>query len=98
MSFLPGFLSLPGGSEWLVIFVIILIIFGPRNLPKIGQAIGRGIREFKDASDGIQRTIEEEVAAVERHEKTERESQDSGASADTTSESSESHSEPVRSD
>ena len=38
----------PGTPELIVILVIVLILFGPKNLPKIGGAIGRGIREFKD--------------------------------------------------
>jgi len=61
-----GFISMPGGPEWLVIFLVILIFFGPKSLPRIGKAIGQGIREFKDASDGITRAIEEEVSSAER--------------------------------
>jgi sec-independent protein translocase protein TatA len=68
MSHAAGFFSMPGGSEWIIIFVVILIIFGPKSLPKIGHAIGRGIREFKDASDGITKAIEEEASAQDREE------------------------------
>ena len=46
--------------EWVFIFLIILVIFGPKSLPKVGQALGKGIREFKDAVSGISRQIEEE--------------------------------------
>ncbi len=42
-----------GWQELTIIFVIVLIIFGPKSLPKIGQALGRGIREFKDAAQGL---------------------------------------------
>jgi sec-independent protein translocase protein TatA len=42
-----------GFQELIVILVIILIIFGPKNLPKIGQALGKSLREFKDATRGI---------------------------------------------
>ncbi len=38
-----------GFTELVVILVIILILFGPGKLPEIGKALGRGIREFKDA-------------------------------------------------
>ena len=38
-----------GFTELVVILVIILILFGPCKLPEIGKALGRGIREFKDA-------------------------------------------------
>jgi TatA/E family protein of Tat protein translocase len=42
-----------GWPEMIILFVIVLIIFGPKSLPKIGQALGRGIREFKDAARGL---------------------------------------------
>lgn len=42
-----------GWFEMVIIFVVVLIIFGPKSLPKIGQALGRGIREFKDAARGL---------------------------------------------
>lgn len=42
-----------GFTELIVILVIILILFGPGKLPEIGKALGRGIREFKDAQNGI---------------------------------------------
>jgi sec-independent protein translocase protein TatA len=42
-----------GLMEWAVIFIIVLVIFGPKSLPKIGQSLGRGIREFKDAAKGF---------------------------------------------
>jgi sec-independent protein translocase protein TatA len=58
----------PGGWEMILVFVVILMIFGPKSLPKIGHAIGRTIREFKNASDGITRAIEDEVATAEREE------------------------------
>jgi sec-independent protein translocase protein TatA len=66
MGTITGFVNLPGGSEWLLIFLVILIIFGPKSLPKIGHAIGRGMKEFRDASDGLTRAIEEEVEAEDR--------------------------------
>ncbi|GAB4323787.1 MAG: hypothetical protein Kow0059_19180 [Candidatus Sumerlaeia bacterium] len=46
-------ISMPGGWELIVILVIVLILFGPKNLPKIGGAIGRSIREFKDGLSSI---------------------------------------------
>ena len=42
-----------GFWELFVVLGIVLIVFGPRNLPKIGQALGRSIREFRDATKGI---------------------------------------------
>lgn len=40
------------GPEIIVLLVIALIIFGPGKLPEIGSAVGKGIREFKDATTG----------------------------------------------
>ncbi len=42
-----------GWLEMTILFVIVLIIFGPKSLPKIGQALGSGIRQFKDAAKGL---------------------------------------------
>ena len=39
-----------GGWEWLIILVIVIIIFGVGKLPQVGGAIGRSIREFREAS------------------------------------------------
>jgi len=50
-----------GIQEIIVIFVIALIIFGPRKLPDIGKSLGKGLQEFKKASNDLKRTWEEEV-------------------------------------
>ena len=50
-----------GTTELLVIAVVALILFGPRKLPEIGRTVGRGIAEFKRASDDFKRTWEYEV-------------------------------------
>jgi TatA/E family protein of Tat protein translocase len=52
-----------GGPELLVIFVIALIVFGPRKLPEIGKSLGKMIAEFRKASNDLKRTIEDEVEA-----------------------------------
>ena len=50
-----------GFPELLVIFVIALIVFGPRRLPEIGKALGQGINEFKRASKDLQDRLEQEI-------------------------------------
>jgi sec-independent protein translocase protein TatA len=47
-----------GLQELVVIFVIALLVFGPKNLPQLGRALGRAMREFKRASDEFRSTIE----------------------------------------
>lgn len=49
-----------GWQELTIIFVIVLVIFGPKSLPKIGQALGRGIREFKDAAQGLTADLQDD--------------------------------------
>jgi sec-independent protein translocase protein TatA len=44
--------------ELIVIFVIALIVFGPRKLPELGRSLGRGIAEFKKATTDLQNTFE----------------------------------------
>ena len=46
------------GPDLLVIMVIALIIFGPKKLPEIGQAIGKAMREFKKASEETKKSFD----------------------------------------
>ena len=55
-----------GFPELLVIFVIALIVFGPRKLPEIGKALGKSLAEFKRASNELKSTLEEEIRTEER--------------------------------
>jgi TatA/E family protein of Tat protein translocase len=50
-----------GWQEILIIFVLALIIFGPRKLPELGKSLGKGLAEFKRASNELRQTWEEEV-------------------------------------
>ena len=54
-----------GLPELIVIFVIALVVFGPKKLPELGKALGKGIAEFKRATDEMKETIETEVRKVE---------------------------------
>jgi sec-independent protein translocase protein TatA len=46
-----------GGSEVIVILIIVLIIFGPSKLPQMGQALGKAIREFKKAGQELRSEV-----------------------------------------
>ncbi len=48
-----------------MIFAVALLLFGPRKLPEIGRTIGKALGEFRRASNDLQRSLEEEVAADE---------------------------------
>lgn len=50
--------SMPGGSEWILILLAILLFFGGRKIPELMRGIGRGVREFKDAKDNVKNELE----------------------------------------
>ena len=55
-----------GGWELLVILFVVLIIFGPKQLPEMGRSIGKAIREFKNAGKEIQNDLVESIDEDER--------------------------------
>ncbi|MFL6199215.1 MAG: twin-arginine translocase TatA/TatE family subunit [Thermoanaerobaculia bacterium] len=54
-----------GFPELIFILVLALLIFGPKRLPEIGRTIGRGMAEFRKASNELKRTINTELALDE---------------------------------
>ncbi len=54
-----------GMPELIIIFIIALIVFGPRKLPELGKSLGRSIAEFKRASNELRHTLEEEIRLEE---------------------------------
>src|SRR5437763_13257630 len=57
-----GSLGIP---ELIVIFVVALLVFGPKRLPEIGRTLGKALGEFKKATDDFKNTIEREVHVEE---------------------------------
>src|SRR6187399_2420692 len=57
-----------GMPELIVIFVIALLVFGPRKLPELGRSLGKSLGEFKRASNELRNTLEEEVRVEEQRE------------------------------
>jgi sec-independent protein translocase protein TatA len=51
--------SMPGGGEWILILIAILLLFGGRKIPELMRGIGRGMREFNDAKTSVKNEIEE---------------------------------------
>jgi sec-independent protein translocase protein TatA len=52
---------MPGGSEWIIIVIAVLILFGGRKIPEFMRGIGRGIREFNDAKSNVKKEIEDGI-------------------------------------
>ena len=50
-----------GFQEMLIILVVVLIFFGPKRLPDLAKSLGKGIAEFKKASDEVRKGIEDAV-------------------------------------
>lgn len=59
-SLLNTFLiSMPGGSEWILIILVVLLLFGGKKIPELMRGVGRGMREFNDAKNNVKSEIEE---------------------------------------
>lgn len=54
------FLNL-GGGELFLIMLVVLLFFGSNKIPELARGLGKGIREFKNATSGVQREIEESM-------------------------------------
>lgn len=54
----PLLISMPGGSEWILIIAVVILIFGGKKIPELMRGIGQGIREFQDAKSNVKKEIE----------------------------------------
>lgn len=51
--------GMPGYSEWIVIVLVILLLFGAKRLPELARGLGKSIREFKKATSEVEDNIRE---------------------------------------
>ena len=58
-----------GGPEILVVLVVVLVIFGPKNLPKLGSALGKTVKNVREGMEGDDE--DDESKSVEKSEDTE---------------------------
>ena len=80
--------GMPGGSEWLVILLVVLLLFGAKRLPELARGLGKSIREFKKATSEVEDNIreamrEEETKKVEAKPQSEVKSEASEEKAET---------------
>jgi sec-independent protein translocase protein TatA len=52
-------IGMPGGWEWIIIVLAVLVLFGGRKIPEFMRGIGKGIREFNDAKNNVKKEIED---------------------------------------
>lgn len=55
----------PKGMEWIIILVIALLIFGPKNLPKLGKSLGKTVKNIREGMSGDDKDEESEETVVE---------------------------------
>ena len=63
-----------GMPELIIILVIALVVIGPQKLPELAKSLGKGLAEFKRASNDFRRNLDEEARAAEEKERIARES------------------------
>ena len=51
-------IGMPGGSEWILILLAVLLLFGGKKIPELMRGLGSGIREFNDAKNNVKGQIE----------------------------------------
>lgn len=52
-------MGMPGGSEWILIFIVVLLLFGGKKIPELMRGLGSGIREFNNAKNDVKEKIRE---------------------------------------
>lgn len=68
-----AFLGAPGPQELIIVFFVILLIFGGKKLPELAKGLGKGIREFKKASTETEEENESQTAETTTEEDTTKE-------------------------
>jgi len=59
-------IGLPGGSEWIFLGLAVLLLFGAKKIPELAKGLGKGIREFKDATKEVKDEIQKEGSEIKR--------------------------------
>lgn len=61
-----------GTPELIIIFIVALVVFGPRKLPELGRSLGKSLGEFKRASNELKNTLDDEIRLEEHREQSAR--------------------------
>ena len=63
-------MSMPGMSEWLIILLVVVLLFGGKKIPELMRGLGKGVREFKNASnetDEVKKEINEVASDLNKN-------------------------------
>lgn len=52
-------LSMPGGSEWIIIALVVLLLFGGKKIPELMKGLGKGVRSFKDGLNDVNQELKD---------------------------------------
>ena len=57
-----------GMTELLVIFIVVMLLFGPKKIPELARGLGRGLQEFKKAAEDVKKelTVEDDVKSIRK--------------------------------
>lgn len=61
-------LSLPGGSEWIIIALVVLLLFGGKKIPELMKGLGKGVRSFKEGLNDASREIKDAADSAKETE------------------------------
>jgi sec-independent protein translocase protein TatA len=64
ITIMPESILFIGGGEMVMAFVVFLLLFGSKNVPELAKGLGKGLREFKKATDDIKREFTESTSEV----------------------------------
>ncbi len=62
-------MGFPGGWEWIIIFLVILLLFGAKRLPDLARGLGRGISEFRKAAREVSDELQNDELDKPKNEK-----------------------------
>ena len=67
-NIIPSFLGLPSGSEWIIILVVVLLLFGGKKIPELMRGLGKGVKSFKDGMKEVEGEVKEIKKDLESEE------------------------------
>ncbi len=53
-------MGMPGGTEWLIILLVVILLFGGKKIPELAKGLGKGIKDFKKAMNDESEPVKEE--------------------------------------